>query len=210
MDTEPNELRVFISWSGDRSKTVATALRVWLGQVTNGATYFMSDLDIEAGARWDEVISAELETGSFGVAVLTPESLESQWVYFECGALAKAMSTSRVIPYLVGFPTKSSVLGPLARFQAVPADREGTLKLIEAINKYSSRQLDGALLQKLFDSSWGTLEAVLNGLPTSPAKVTQPAPEEMLAAILDAVQFTQRLILPDQGKAIERVNPILR
>ena len=53
-----NSLDVFISWSGQRSRAVALALRDWLKAVVQRANQWMSERDIGAGERWDEQISA--------------------------------------------------------------------------------------------------------------------------------------------------------
>lgn len=42
-------LKVFISWSGERSKEMANALREWLPMVLQYVEPFVSDKDISAG-----------------------------------------------------------------------------------------------------------------------------------------------------------------
>src|SRR5258705_10903236 len=99
---ETEKMKVFVSWSGTRAKLVAVELRTWLRSVTQSADFFVSAKDIPGGVLWDPVISAELEASDFGIIVLTKESLGSEWVLFEAGALAKRVSTARVLPYLIG------------------------------------------------------------------------------------------------------------
>lgn len=53
-------MRVFISWSGERSKYIAEAIRSWLPKVIQSLRPWMSQEDISAGARWLADVSSEL------------------------------------------------------------------------------------------------------------------------------------------------------
>jgi hypothetical protein len=108
-------VKVFISWSGDRSKQVALALREWLPQALQAAQPYMSEKENEAGALWDNILSSALEESNFGIVCLTPSNLESRWLNFEAGALSKAVSQARVVPLLYGLG-ESDVGLPLSRF----------------------------------------------------------------------------------------------
>lgn len=52
---------IFISWSGERSKALAEALRSWLPKVIQNLNPWISVSDIEKGARWLIDISEKLE-----------------------------------------------------------------------------------------------------------------------------------------------------
>ena len=67
-------MKVFISWSGSLSKSVATQLRDWLLCVLQGLDVFMSSEDIDSGSRWFDHIGGQLESSSFGVIVTTREN----------------------------------------------------------------------------------------------------------------------------------------
>jgi len=58
-------MKVFITWSGLRSKMLADALRKWIPLVLPNVTPFMSSDDIPTGARWLQNISSELESSNF-------------------------------------------------------------------------------------------------------------------------------------------------
>jgi hypothetical protein len=54
-------MKVFISWSGTRSKELANALRDWLPLALSYVKPWVSDKDIGAGDRWAQSIAGELE-----------------------------------------------------------------------------------------------------------------------------------------------------
>src|SRR5262245_18565751 len=94
----------------------------------------MSREDIEAGARWNDELSKNLQEMNFGLICLTPENQNSHWILFEAGVLAKALDKSRVCPYLIGLEPAQITSRPLAQFQAKRSNKEETFELICAIN----------------------------------------------------------------------------
>src|ERR1017187_9800498 len=105
-------MRVFISWSGERSQRIANILRSWLPGVLQAVKPYFSPDDIAKGTRWSTEIAKELEASRIGLLVLTSENLDAPWLMFEAGALAKNLERSKVCPILFGLePT--DVTGPL-------------------------------------------------------------------------------------------------
>lgn len=157
-------MKVFISWSGDRSKAVAEALCDWIPRVIQSAEPWMSS-DVEKGVRWAEDIGKRLDEMDFGIICLTPENLEEPWILFEAGALSKKFDKARVCTYL--YQLKSSeVKGPLVMFQDTKAaDKEDTKKLLESINAASEQSLKDAMLNAAFDKWWPDLEKQLRDIP---------------------------------------------
>ncbi len=127
-------MKVFISWSGERSKKVAEALREWLPNVIQAIDPWMSSEDIEKGGRWYVDIVSELESSYYGIICLTSDNIESPWIHFEAGALSKSMEKSRVCPYLFHIDP-SIIKGPLVLFQAAKSTKEDTKKLLHSINQ---------------------------------------------------------------------------
>ena len=92
-------MNVFISWSGDRSQAMANALRDWLPNLIQCLKPWTSEVDLEPGSRWGVELAKKLEQTDFGVICVSSETLNSPWVLFESGALAKAVDRSRVSPF---------------------------------------------------------------------------------------------------------------
>jgi len=126
-------MKVFLSWSGDRSKNIASALKSWLPFVFHNLSVWMSDQDIQAGHKWGTELGQALAECKIGIICLTAESLESRWLTFEAGALSAAIEGSRVIPYRFQLE-RSDISPPLSQFQDVAADEKGTQSLVWSIN----------------------------------------------------------------------------
>jgi len=209
-------MNVFLSWSGQQSKLVAEALRKWLPGVIQSVDPWVSGADIEAGARWHQALSVQLQQCKFGVICLTRENLRSGWLLYEAGALSKSVEDSSVVPYLLGL-RKADVDGPLAYFQSVEADAEGTYFLLKAMNavlpRLGERPLVDNMLRQAFELWWPKLEEVLrSALATQVHSATPAEPrssEQMIrelventrsiAAVVESV--SQRLQVPDRAKA---------
>ena len=109
-------MKVFISWSGTRSKKTAALLHKWLPQIINEIEPWMSDNDLKAGGDWSQEIRGALDDAKFGIICVTPGNMKRSWLLFEAGALSRQVqdSPSRVAPFLVGFESKSDLPMPLA------------------------------------------------------------------------------------------------
>jgi hypothetical protein len=111
-------MKVFLSWSRDRSKSVATALEQWIPDVLQEVEPWISS-DIGAGQRWNREIDKELSKTDFGILCLTRENLQERWILFEAGALAKRVGEdARVVPYLIDDLRPEDLKPPLGLFQA--------------------------------------------------------------------------------------------
>ena len=76
-----SKLRVFISWSGARSRALAHALRQQLPLMLHYVEPWMSETDIYAGKRWSEAVANELEASNFGIICVT-QSKSAPWLLF--------------------------------------------------------------------------------------------------------------------------------
>lgn len=164
-------MKVFLSWSGSRSKEVADALRDWLPDVLHSVIPFMSSIDIETGRDFFRVLRSELSESNFGILCLTKDICLKPWVLFESGSLAKAVGSSSLCPYLIDMEPNELPI-PLALFQAANADENGTYRLIESLNSSSELHLSEPQLRKSFEKWWPDLKPKLEskekplGLPT--------------------------------------------
>jgi len=157
-------VKVFISWSGKRSKAMANALKEWIPLIVQHSEPFVSDKDISAGDRWAQAIAGELESSNFGILCITPENISSEWIMFEAGALSKAMQDAKVIPLLFGLEL-SDLSGPLQQFQALKVDEQGMLDALKAINAASDNKTGDATIEQLVPALWSQLQSKLDAIP---------------------------------------------
>src|ERR1035438_6645502 len=127
-------MKIFISWSGDRSEALAVALKEWLPLVLHYADPWLSQSDIVAGDRWSVEIAKGLEVCNFGIICITRENRDAPWILFEAGALAKSMQDGKVIPLLLDLD-KKEISGPLAQFQAKKVEQDEIKDLILGLNR---------------------------------------------------------------------------
>ena len=161
-------MNIFISWSGNQSLLAARSIRDWLPLVLHYVNPWMSDKDITAGSRWATDVGKQLESSNFGIVCITPENLNSAWVLFESGALAKTVEYSRLVPLLFDLDFKD-VSGPLSQFQAKKFGPEAMESILDSINKVAPTPINASRVQHLFSALWPQLEKDLQKLP-APAK----------------------------------------
>jgi hypothetical protein len=126
-------MKIFVSWSGETSHSVALVLRDWIAVVLPYAQAWFSSEDISKGSRWGVELAAELETTNCGIICLTPDNLAEPWLNFEAGALSKTVERAQVHPFLLGLRS-GDLAGPLSQFQTTEFTRDDVQKLVRAIN----------------------------------------------------------------------------
>ena len=167
-------MRIFISWSGPRSKKVADYLKDWLLNLPLPIEPWVSGDAIEPGTRWSKELSAALEGTDFGILCLTPDNQLEPWICFEGGALSK-FGKARVVPYLLGMKP-SELKHPLQQFHAVEGHCAGTWKMVHGIHKATEDQTRSEKnIRQVFDKWWPDLEKVIQDAVN---EVQTPEPKE--------------------------------
>jgi hypothetical protein len=184
-------MKIFISWSGERSQKMAEALREWLPLVLHYADPWLSKSDIEAGERWSVEVAKELEASNFGIVCVTKDNLTSPWILFESGALAKSMADGRVIPLLLDLDFQE-ISGPLAQFQAKKADQVGIRELVMSLNRSAQTPDPDDRLTKIFDPMYAQLGEKIAAIPSSgqPTKKAR-AQEDILEELVSGVRSVE-------------------
>jgi len=180
-------MKVFISWSGDRSQILAQALHDWIPLVLHNVEPWLSKADIGAGERWAEAVAKGLADSNFGIICVTRENVDSPWILFEAGALAKSMQGSKVIPLLLDLEFRD-ITGPLAQFQAKKVDRTGLDEVIDSINQTANQGVPEARVKQLFEALWPEFEKRVKAIPKEPTAAKHVRPqhevlEELVAGI---------------------------
>lgn len=187
-------LKVFISWSGERSKAVATQVKQWVGQVFQGTEVFMSDEDIMAGTNWSERIKSELANTTVGIICMTPENQDAKWINFEMGALSKEVrdGDTRVIPLLIGFNSTQQVGQPAASLNMVMLNKDGLRKIAYSLNQVMENKREQSAIDLVTDMWWKELSA---SIETAAGELpTQSPPERSERAMVEEILETVRII----------------
>jgi hypothetical protein len=181
-------LKVFLSWSGSRSREVANLLNDWLCCVIQASRPWISTRDLDRGSLWFGEISNQLKDTTVGIICLTQENKNRPWILFEAGALAKGLSTSRVCTFLIDLAPKD-IEDPLAQFNHTFPTKESLLGLVKTLNStLGNNGLDVQILQQVFHTYWPQFEEklaqILETTETQPP--AQPRPkDDVLNEILE-------------------------
>jgi hypothetical protein len=193
------KMDVFISWSGTQSKQVAEALRHYLPLMINAIQPYLSSADIEAGARWASDVAGKLQQSKVGIICLTPTNLQSIWIHFEAGALAKTLDNTFVCPYLVGVEP-SDVKGPLTQFQAKRANEEDTKRLLDTLNSaLGENAVKAEQLAEAFSLCWPKLKAQLDALQKDELPAEKRPERDMLEELLELARRQARRATEETG-----------
>lgn len=211
------QMKVFISWSGARSKKVALLFRDWLPTVIQALEPFVSSEDIEKGARWNTDIAQELKDSTFGLICVTKDNLASPWLNFEAGALSKLIDNSYVAPLL--FDVKPSDLkgSPISQFQATSFSQEDMKRLVETLNIAAGNCLTPVRLNKAFELCYPDLEKSIAELKATPIDNDVEEPDlgtsanldsNILEELLEMSRNTQRLLGNTDSKLYSNIEQV--
>lgn len=181
-------MKVFLSWSGQRSKEVASLLSDWLCCVIQASRPWISARDLDRGSLWFGEINDQLKDTTVGIICLTQENKTRPWILFEAGALAKGLSTSRVCTLLVDLEPKD-IEDPLAQFNHTFPTRESVLGLVKTLNNtLGTNGLDNRTLDQVFNTYWPQFEErfseILSSTEAQPPSKPRPK-EDVLGEILE-------------------------
>ncbi len=157
-------MRVFISWSGEPSKSVADAVAKFIERTVQTARPWISTREIRSGKRWQQEIGTSLSEAQFGVLVVTPGNLNAPWLLFEAGALSKSMKEANVVPLLCGGLDPSALPEPLQQFQALLLDDEGLRTLLADINLLTATPLSDPALKDCLDAHLPKFHETVRGV----------------------------------------------
>jgi hypothetical protein len=197
-------MKVFISWSGERSRRVAELLHTWIECVIQAVEPWVSSSDIDRGALWFTQIIDELSTTTHGIICLTRENKEKPWILFEAGALAKGLASSRIYTLLVDL-NPEDIRDPLAQFNHTRPNEGEILKLVSSINRgLEAKGLKESVLANAFKTYWPQFQASFDKIideteETTAPKVERPQ-EDILYEILNSVRGIEKRV-----RAVEAV-----
>jgi hypothetical protein len=182
-------MKVFLSWSGHRSRLVAAALKELLPAMLQPITCWMSENDLPKGKPWFDQLAKEMGSITFAIVCVTRENANSRWMNWEAGFMSStsALGDRRVAPFAVGM--SASLDGPLAIYQATTTSHDDVVRLVRDINSAlpAEKQIAIETLETTFEMVWPRLEQKLKAaIDASVAEPAVPAPAES-ALLTEAV-----------------------
>lgn len=194
-------MKVFLSWSGDRSRSIAETLRDTLRLLMNAVDPWMSDLDIDKGERWNTVLSEVLNSTKVGIFCLTPANIDRPALLFEAGAISKSVSDARVCVLLDGMQP-SDLRWPWTQFQYTKLqDQKDMFKMLADVNRWLTEAGEPGLPTDQFARQlamwWPEFQRELEAKPGD-VKVHVPArsDKDMLVEVLELLRSQKREAIP--------------
>jgi hypothetical protein len=202
-------MKVFISWSGDRSKKVAELLDDWIQCVIQAVNPWMSSKDIDRGALWFTEITDQLANTSIGIVCLTKENRNKPWILFESGALAKGLTSNRVCTFLIDL-SATDLENPLAQFNHTFPTKESVWELVRTINlTLKENALKESVLAKVFETYWPQFDQefreIILTTPETEIQVKRKDNDIMLD-VLSTVRMLDKRLLSIESNNSESAN----
>ncbi|QXV66268.1 toll/interleukin-1 receptor domain-containing protein [Mucilaginibacter sp. 21P] len=194
-------MKVFLSWSQQRSKLVAHYLKEWLPYIMQSIKPWFSPEDIHRGEQWFNAINKGISESTTGIICLTKENKDKPWILFESGALFKGIDKSRLFTLLIDIEPSELIGNPLYHFNHTRLIKEDLLKLIKDLNQLSDEPRDAGILTKMFETFWPDFEERLKEIFASTKQANEdvadsnPDPQAlMLENILQAVTNVDKAV----------------
>ncbi len=196
-------MKVFISWSGERSRQVAELFNDWLQCVLQAVNPWLSTKDIDKGSIWFSEITNQLATIQNGIICLTKSNLNSPWILFESGALAKGINSNRIFTFLIDLEP-NDVKPPLSQFNHTSPSREDVYRLVATINNGLENPIKHDILNNVFTIYWSEFDKKFKAILASTKETTTVVVEkrtekDILNEILTSVRGLDKRLRKVEG-----------
>jgi len=185
-------MKIFISWSGNRSKAVAELINDWIKCVIQASKPWISSQNIESGSIWFNEITDALKDVSIGIVCLTQENKDKPWILFESGALIKGLTHSRVCTFLIDL-NPEDLENPLAQIHHTTSKKESVRKLVATINNNLTESLSDKTLDEVFETYWPVFEEKFNTCLKKHKPLEEPPKRSADDILIEILKSTRNL-----------------
>lgn len=181
--------KIFISWSGRLSETVAELFKKWIPNVLQDIEPFFSTEDIRKGRRPIETIFDNMKGAKFAISCLTMSNKEKPWIEFEAGFLSGL--NVPVAGFLINLSVDDLKL-PLSNFQHTVFVKEDLKRLVDTIRETCNSITTESQFNNSFEREWPTFSENLtkilanDGLNLEERSKTNIISEEKIREIVDS------------------------
>lgn len=136
--------KIFLSWSGDVSKTFALAVEIFLKEILPDIDAFVSS-GPQNGSEWFRSILDNLRNCDCIIPCLTTSNLRSHWLHFETGFVAARQGAERVernkvFPMVLNVPI-DEIGAPFSFYHAYSIEADRLEEFAESISKNLGKSL---------------------------------------------------------------------
>lgn len=151
-------MKVYIGWSGQTSKEVASILKVWLPQMNAHIEMFVS-MDIPKDAIWRDELFQVIAACDCAIFCCTQDNIRSPWLCFEAGRISAAEKPL----YLMLFdapPMQSD--SPLQMFRHFELEERSLRQMAYELNRLCGEwQVPPDAFDRIFDGLYPTVKKML-------------------------------------------------
>lgn len=121
---------IFISHDS-KDETIAVELKAFLENVFLNARIYVSGRDLQGGQTWIENIKLSLKSSQVIISIISKESINNNWIYFETGA---GFTDDKSIPLITDGLKISDLTPPLSLLQSRMLSKQGIAFLVNDIS----------------------------------------------------------------------------
>lgn len=199
-----SENTVFISWSKEPSKAVAEIFHTYLPLIVPNSKPFLSQIDIQKGAKGIEEIEKKLANAVFGIIIVTKANLKEPWIHYETGALSKGISDNQVSPFLFNVSLGDIAGTPLQHRQFTKFEKKELIELFKSIGRCVSPVANEKTMEEYLKKFLPDMLELLQASKSEPKKEEPSRQEILFDALLTRVNIISsklnepRRILPEE------------
>ena len=155
------KIKVYIAWSGETSKEVASILKSWLPLMNSHIEVFVSGTDVPLGADWRDNLLQTRAACDCAIFCCTQDNISSPWLCFEAGQ----MSAAEKHLYFMMFdtlPVQIKTPTPLRMFPFFTFEKEGLRSVAYDLNRLCGKwQIPPETFDPMFDGLYPTVKKML-------------------------------------------------
>lgn len=183
-------MKVFLSWSGERSRLMAHLLRDWLPIVLQEVEPWLAGEDLAAGTNFLHDLERGILETDAAIVCLSSANVHNPWLNFELGAIGSRRIPVYVLLIDIG---PADFNGPPMQLQTVDISKQGIGNLLWSLNKLSATPLADASVDRAFESTFPDfLARTQEILASGPDATPRPTSDDKLDEVLDTVRDLSR------------------
>lgn len=184
------KFNIFISHDAN-DQAIAVELKSFLENIFLNSNVYVSGRDLEGGQTWIENIKLALKSSQVIIALVSKNSINANWLYFESGA---GFTDDRTIPLVTDDLQFKDLTPPLSLLQSRMLSAEGISLLLTDISKKLSLRQPTSLpgLEELISRIKIIIEGRTKSKTSKP--MVQPQPQSQPVKVVTAVKIDAKVM----------------